>query len=506
MSGKVYLVGAGPGDPELLTLKGRRLLGEAEVVIYDFLAHPSLLKFISPAAETIYVGKKGGDHTLPQGEINQRIIDRARAGKNVVRLKGGDPFIFGRGGEEAEELVKAGIPFEVVPGITSAIAVPAYAGIPLTHRRYNSSVAFITGHEDQNKDQTGLDWEKLATGVETLVFLMGYKNLPRIVERLIQNGRPPQTPTALIRWGTTPEQVTVTGSLADIVRLAEAAGLGPPAILVVGSVVELREHLSWFERRPLFGKQIVVTRTREQASDLVSLLENLGANCLEFPTIRLAPPSSWEDLDQAINSLASFDWILFTSPNGVGAFFNRLMTLGLDLRDLKGLQIGAIGPATAGALQEWKLRADLVPEKFQAEYILEALAPLGMGGEKILIPRAEQAREILPEGLREMGAQVVVAAAYQTLPADSEKIPLLEKLKAGAVHCLTFTSSSTVLNFLSLFDPQEIIPRLTNVTIACIGPITAQTARDNGLTVQIIPESFTIPDLVEAIRFFYQKP
>ena len=327
-------------------------------------------------------GKKGGDHTLPQGDINQLIIDRAQAGKNVVRLKGGDPFIFGRGGEEAEELVKAGIPFEVVPGITSAIAVPAYAGIPLTHRRYNSSVAFITGHEDPHKDQTGLDWEKLATGVETLVFLMGYKNLPRIVERLIQNGRPPQTPTALIRWGTTPEQVTVTGSLTDIVRLAEAAGLGPPAILVVGSVVELREQLSWFERRPLFGKQIVVTRTREQASDLVLRLENLGADCLEFPTIRLAPPSSWEGLDQAINSLASFDWLLFTSPNGVGAFFNRLMALGFDLRDLKGPQIGAIGPATAGALKEWKLRADLVPEKFQAEYILEALAPLGMAGKK----------------------------------------------------------------------------------------------------------------------------
>ena len=506
MKGKVYLVGAGPGDPELLTLKGRRLLGEAEVVIYDFLAHPSLLKFISPAAETIYVGKKGGDHTLPQGEINQLIIDRAQAGKNVVRLKGGDPFIFGRGGEEAEELVQAGLPFEVVPGVTSAIAVPAYAGIPLTHRRYNSSVAFITGHEDPHKDQTGLAWENLATGVETLVFLMGYKNLPRIVERLIENGRPPRTPAALIRWGTTPEQVTVTGTLADIVPLAEAAGLGPPAILVVGSVVELREQLSWFERRPLFRKQIVVTRTREQASDLVLLLENLGANCLEFPTIRLAPPSSWEELDQAINSLASFDWILFTSPNGVAAFFNRLATLGFDLRDLKGLQIGAIGPATAGALKEWKLRADLVPEKFQAEYILEALAPLGMAGKKVLIPRAEQAREILPEGLREMGARVVVAAVYQTLPDDSAKIPLLEKLKAGAVDCLTFTSSSTVLNFLGLFDRQEILPRLTNVTIACIGPITAQTARDNGLTVDIIPESFTIPALVDAIRDYYQKP
>ncbi len=264
--------------------------------------------------------------------------------------------------------------------------------------------------------------------------------------------------------------------------------------------------MSWFERRPLFGKQIVVTRTREQASDLVHRLENLGATCLEFPTIRLAPPSSWEGLDQAIHSLVSFSWVLFTSPNGVGAFFNRLMTLGLDLRDLKGPKIGAIGPATAGALKEWKLRADLLPEKFQAEYILEALAPWGMAGKKILIPRAEQARDILPEGLRGLGAQVVVAPAYQTLPDDSEKIPLLEKLKAGTVDCLTFTSSSTVLNFLSLFEGQDIRPRLTNVAIACIGPITAQTARDNGLTVQIIPESFTIPDLVEAIQQYYQNP
>lgn len=506
MRGKVYLVGAGPGDPELLTLKGRRLLGEAEVVIYDFLAHPSLLKFISPTAETIYVGKKGGDHTLPQGGINQLIIDQARAGKQVVRLKGGDPFIFGRGGEEAEELVKAGIPFEVVPGITSAIAVPAYAGIPLTHRRYNSSVAFITGHEGEHKDQTGLDWEKLSTGVETLVFLMGYKNLPRIVERLIQNGRPPGTPAALIRWGTTPEQVTVTAPLAEIAQRAETAGLGPPSILVVGSVVELRDQLSWFERRPLFGKQIVVTRTREQASDLVVRLEHLGANCLEFPTIRLAPPSSWKGLDQAIHSLTSFEWILFTSPNGVGAFFNRLEGLGFDLRDLKGLQIGAIGPATAEALKEWKLRANLVPEKFQAEYILEALAPLEMAGRKVLIPRAEQAREILPEGLKRLGAQVVVAAAYQTLPDDSEKIPLLSKLRQGTVHCLTFTSSSTVLNFLSLFDRQEIVSCLTKVSIACIGPITAQTARDNGLTVRIISDCFTIPGLVEAIRDYYQNP
>ena len=376
----------------------------------------------------------------------------------------------------------------------------------LTHRRYNSSVAFITGHEDPHKDQTGLNWEKLATGVETLVFLMGYKNLPANRRTVDPKRKTSPDPGGLDSLGDHPGADHRNRRLGRYRPTDRGRRSGPPAILVVGSVVELREHLSWFERRPLFGKQIVITRTREQASDLVVRLENLGAACLEFPTIRLAPPTNWEDLDRAIHSLASFDWILFTSPNGVEAFFNRLMGLGLDLRDLKGPKIGAIGPATALALKEWKLRADLVPEKFQAEYILEALAPLGIAGKKVLIPRAEQAREVLPEGLRGMGAQVVVAAAYQTLPDDSEKIPLLEKLQAGTVHCLTFTSSSTVLNFLGLFDRQEILTRLKQVIIACIGPITAQTARDNGLKVDIIPESFTIPALVEAIRDYYQHP
>jgi uroporphyrinogen III methyltransferase/synthase len=506
MVGKVYLVGAGPGDPELLTLKGQRLLAESEVVIYDFLANAGLLRHIPETSEKIYVGKKGGDHTLAQSGINQLIIDKAREGKKVVRLKGGDPFIFGRGGEEAEELVRAGIPFEVVPGVTSAVAVPAYAGIPLTHRRYNSSVALITGHEDDQKGPTGLDWKKLSTGIETLVFLMGFKNLPRIIARLIENGRDPATPAALIRWGTTPRQQTVTGVLNDIVGKAEAAGLGPPSIFVVGPVVALREQLSWFERLPLFGRTVVVTRTRDQASDLIQQLAPLGAECLEFPTIRLTPPTRWDELDQALREIESFHWIIFTSPNGVRSFFSRLADLQKDPRCLKGIRLAAIGPATAAALKEWRLLPDLVPEKFQAEFILEALAAVGLSGQKVLLPRAETAREVLPAGLRNLGAEVRVVTAYRTIPEEAEKPLLLDRLREGSIDCLTFTSSSTVVNFLALFDRSEILPLLKKVTIACIGPVTARTAQDNGLSVQVLPESYTISGLVEALVAFYKSP
>jgi uroporphyrinogen III methyltransferase / synthase len=504
MGGKVFLVGAGPGDPGLITVKGLRLIQEAEVVIYDFLASPELLKHIPPETETIYVGKKGGDHTLPQGEINQLIINRARSGKRVVRLKGGDPFIFGRGGEEAEELARAQIPFEIVPGVTSAIAVPAYAGIPLTHRRYNTSVAFFTGHEDPLKEAPSQELENQAAGGQTLVFLMGVKNLPAIVERLIRHGRDPETPAALIRWGTTPRQRTITGTLTTMVRKAEEAALLPPAILVVGKVVELRETLNWFEIRPLLGKTIVVTRTRDQASDLVERLAALGAECLEFPTIRIAPPSDWSGLDRAIRRIEEYNWILFTSPNGVRFFFDRLENIGLDLRILKGLKIGVIGPATAQALTDLHLWPDLIPEKYQAEHLLEALSHIPFSNQKVLIPRAEQAREVLPEGLRQMGAEVSVVPAYQTLPVLEGKGPLMEKLGRGGVDCLTFTSSSTVINFLALFPRQEILPLLKNVTVACIGPITAQTARDNGLQVTITAEDYTIPGLVQAIEKYYR--
>jgi uroporphyrinogen III methyltransferase/synthase len=345
----------------------------------------------------------------------------------------------------------------------------------------------------------------LATGIETLVFLMGFKNLPRIIARLIENGRAPETPAALIRWGTTPRQQTVTGTLEDIMGKAEAAGLGPPSIFVVGPVVALREQLSWFERLPLFGRTVVVTRTREQASDLVLELVRAGAECLEFPTIRLAPPLRWDELDAALRQVETYHWIIFTSPNGVRAFFERLEALQMDIRCLKGIRLATIGPATAAALQGWRLRSDLIPEKFQAEYVLEALAGLGVASQRILIPRAETARELLPEGLRRLGAQVTVAAAYRTLPEETEKPLLLGRLRAGSVDCLTFTSSSTVLNFLALFERTEILSLLKPVTVAAIGPVTAQTARENGLEVRVVPESYTIPGLVEALVDFYKN-
>jgi len=503
MKGKVFLVGAGPGDPGLITLKGLRVLQKAEVVIYDFLANSELLKYVPKGVELIYVGKKGGDHTLPQNEINQLIINQASLGKRVVRLKGGDPFVFGRGGEEAEELAKANIPFEIVPGITSAIAVPAYAGIPLTHRRYNASVAFITGHEDPFKARDTLDWAKLSTGIETLVFLMGVKNLSAIVEKLIRNGRPANTPAALIRWGTTTKQKTIIGTLKTIIQKAEEASLGPPAVFIVGEIVELRSTLSWFESRPLFGKTVVVTRTRQQASELVDQLRDLGADCLEFPTIRLEPPTTWAELDRAIRRIEEYDWIFFTSPNGVRFFFDRLESLHLDLRILKGLKIGVMGPATAQALAEFHLRPDLIPEKYQAENLLEKLSNIPLSNKKVLIPRAEQAREVLPEGLRKMGAEVSVVPAYRTLPAMEGKGKLEEKLSQGAVACLTFTSSSTVIYFLDQFPRQKILSLLKQVDIACIGPITAQTAQDNGLEVRIIAEDFTVPGLVQAIEKYY---
>ncbi|HMK64299.1 MAG TPA: uroporphyrinogen-III C-methyltransferase, partial [Thermodesulfobacteriota bacterium] len=478
---------------------------KAEVVIYDFLASPELLKHVPPEAEIIYVGKKGGDHTLSQSGINNLIIEKALTGKRVVRLKGGDPYIFGRGGEEAEELVKAQVPFEVVPGITSAIAVPAYAGIPLTHRKYNTGVAFFTGHEDPTKDTSSREGGAGPDQIGTLVYLMGVKNLPIIVDQLLRQGLDPEIPAALIQWGTTARQKTVVGTLKTILEKSEEAGVAPPAIFIVGRVVELRQTLNWFEKRPLAGKRIVVTRTREQASELMDRLSDLGADCLEFPTIRIVPPADWAEMDQALRSLEGFDWIFFTSPNGVRFFFNRLEERGMDVRMLKGIRIGVIGPATAEALSRYHLRADLIPEKFQAEELLEALSEIPLTAKKILIPRAAQARDILPEGLRRMGAEVSVVSAYQTLPAETEKEALEQSLSQGEIDGLTFTSSSTVIQFLALFSRQKILSLLKNVTVACIGPITAKTARDNGLFVSVVAEEYTIPGLVRAIENYYSS-
>ncbi|MFH1146670.1 MAG: uroporphyrinogen-III C-methyltransferase [Pseudomonadota bacterium] len=503
-TGKVFLIGAGPGDPGLLTLKAKEVLSEADVVIYDYLASKRLLDYAPDKAERVYVGKQGGCHAMEQGDINELIITKAKEGKTVARLKGGDPFIFGRGGEEAEELVAAGVLFEIVPGITSAIAVPAYAGIPLTHRKYTTSVAFISGHEDPTKSESNIAWDKIATGIGTLVFFMGVKNLPHIVERLTSNGRSPDTPVAVIRWGTTAQQEKVIGTLANIVDLVSQKGIKPPAITVVGEVVGLHEKLSWFESKPLFGRRIVVTRTREQASELVDRLEKLGAACEEFPTICIIPPESWDPLDDAIRRLREFDWIVFTSVNGAGNFLARLKVLGLDLRALKDCKIAAIGPKTAEILENAYILPDYIPSEYRAEGVIEGLEKAGVNGKRVLIPRAEKAREVLPQKLAEAGAHVELIAAYRTVkPEAKERDRLAGLFKNKEIDMITFTSSSTVGNFVEIMGRESISELLKGVSIACIGPITAETARQYGIAIHVMPERFTIEEMVRSIERYY---
>jgi uroporphyrinogen III methyltransferase/synthase len=504
-TGKVYLIGAGPGDPGLITVKGLRCLETADVVVYDYLANEQLLSRIREGAEKIYVGKKGGDHTLPQDQINELIIARAKEGKSVARLKGGDPFIFGRGGEEAEELAQAGIPFEVVPGVTSAIAVPAYAGIPLTHRDYTSTVAFITGHEDPTKEESKIAWDKISTGVGTLVFLMGVGNLSRIAQELIRNGRAPETPVALIRWGTLPEQETVLGRLSDIGEIAQTRKVKPPVIILVGEVVALREKLNWFETLPLFGKKILVTRAREQASDLSERLRVLGATPVEFPTIAILPPESWADVDHCLQQMVLYDWIIFTSANGVKFLLERLSALGRDVRDLRGPRVCAIGPKTAEALEELKIKVSFVPQEYRAEAIFEGLKKEKLKGKNILIPRAKAARDVLPEELRKAGAAVDVVEVYQTVLPRENRAEVLDLLEKGGISAVTFTSSSTVGNFVEMLGPEDARRLTAGIPVASIGPITAEKARSLGIETTVMPAEYTIPALVQSLAEHFQK-
>jgi uroporphyrinogen III methyltransferase/synthase len=503
--GKVYLIGAGPGDPGLLTLKGKRCLEEADVVVYDHLANPRLLRYSRSDAELIFVGKQAGRHTLPQEEIGRLLVEQAKLGKVVARLKGGDPFIFGRGGEEAEDLVAARIPFEVVPGVTAAVAAPAYAGIPLTHRDLTSTVAFITGHEDPTKEATSIAWDKIATGIGTLVFFMGVGQLPEIAAKLVSHGRSPQTPAAVIRWGTRAEQEVVTGTLGDIAE--QCRGMKPPALILVGEVVALREKLRWFEAMPLAGKRILITRAREQASAFAAVLEAAGAEVVEFPTISIVPPESWAPLDAAIGRLREYQWVIFTSSNGVRFFRDRLQHAGRDVRDLHGITICAIGPATAAALATIGVRADLVPAEFKAEALLEAIRTVPGGtdlrGARVLLARAAEAREALPEELMRRGAQVDVVPAYRTVRSAPEAEPVRAMLRDRNIHAVTFTSSSTVKHFLELVGA-EARDLLRGVVIASIGPITAETAARRGIASDIVPENYTIPALAEALIRHFQ--
>lgn len=482
----VYLVGAGAGDVGLLTLKACEVLKVADVVIYDRLADDALLNLCADAKK-IYVGKEAGRHTLKQAEINQLLVDEARRNKIVVRLKGGDPFVFGRGGEEALYLRENNLPFEIIPGVTSAIAAPAYAGIPVTHRGIATSFAVVTGHEDPIKPESTIRWEKIATAVDTLIFLMGVANLPQIVAKLVEHGRSPDTPAALIRWGTKPNQETFITTLAE----APNAKILPPAIFIVGEVVKLREQLKWFETRPLFGKRILVTRARAQASKLSNALRDLGAVVVDCPTIKIVPPSdNYAAIDAAIKNLRGFDWIIFTSANGVDKFFERLRVQRLDARALK--KVAAIGSATADKLSTFGIIADVVPKEFVAESLADSLKEF-VGGKKVLLARAEVARDVLPDTLKTFGAEVTVAPVYKTEAEATAQIDF------DALDLITFTSSSTVENFIASYGVEP----LQKVPTAAIGSITAQTLERYGITASIVAKEFTINGLVDAIKYFY---
>ncbi|HEY8477362.1 MAG TPA: uroporphyrinogen-III C-methyltransferase [Chloroflexota bacterium] len=495
MTGVVYLVGAGPGDPGLITVRGIEALRQAEVVVYDRLVAEELLREAPTDAELIYVGKAAGRHALSQEAINELLWQRARAGRRVVRLKGGDPFVFGRGGEEAAFLAARGVPFVVVPGVTSAVAALAYAGIPITHRRHASSFLVATGHEDPAKEESALRWEHLAHAADTLVFLMGVERLERIVQRLLSCGRSPSTPAALVQWGTTPRQRTVVAPLAAIAQRAE--GVEPPALLVVGNVVELRPHLQWFDNLPLFGLRVLVTRSREQAGRLSRLLRDRGADPVELPTIATAPVEDPSSLDAALRDLGSFDWVVFTSANGVEACWRRLVAMGMDARAFAGARLCALGPATAEALDRRGLRADWVPDEYVAEAVLAGLSERVRPGQRVLLPRADLARDVLVDGLRQLGVEVVSVVAYRTVRAEGSKDAARRLLQEG-VDVVTLTSSSTARNLVELLDGDVALLRRS--TVACIGPVTAATAQALGLRVDVVARTHTIPGLVEALE------
>lgn len=497
-NGIVYLIGAGPGDPGLITVRGRDCLRRADVVVYDYLANPALLAE-APAAEHIYVGKTAGCHHRPQEEINSLLTELAAAGKVVARLKGGDPYLFGRGGEEALHLHQQGISFEVIPGVTAALAAADYAGIPLTHRDFTTSLGLITGHENPAKKLSSLDWEKLATGVGTLVFYMGMANLELISRELIANGRSPLTPVAVVRWATTPRQETLIGTLADIARRVRELGFKPPAIIIVGAVVSLRESLRWFDNRPLFGKRILVTRSADQAGEFSAQLEDQGAQVVECPTIQLVPPTDSADLDDAIGKLATFDWLVFTSVNAVHFFFACLEGLGLDARAVGGCRVCAVGPKTAAAIRDHGIRPDLIPADYKAEGVVAAFADQPLAGRRVLFPRVDKAREVIQQGLTALGAEVVAPIAYRNiLPAELPPTALTA-LEAGEIDCVTFTASSTVENLALILGPERFARLLSRVAVAAIGPITAQTCRKLGLQVAIEPAEYTLAALTDAI-------
>jgi uroporphyrinogen III methyltransferase/synthase len=484
---KVYLVGAGPGDPELITLKAQRLIEQADSILYDHLANAGLLDLAPASAERIYVGKKKSDHALSQEEICELLVDRGKRGLNVVRLKGGDPFLFGRGGEEAEALADAGIPFEVVPGVTSPLGIAAYTGVPLTHRDHTSVVTFITGH-----DVDKIDWTKVGSA-ETLVVFMGLSHFDEISRRIIAEGRSPDTPAMVVRWGTRPDQEAVTGTLETLPKLIHENALKPPATIIVGEVVHLREKLNWFEKLPLFGKRIVVTRAREQAGTLSKMLRELGADAVELPTIQIEPAGDYGALDGAIANLRNYDWLIFTSVNGVRFFLERLDRSHSDLRAIRA-GLCAIGPATRDALEQFHLKVDITAERYVAEGLLDALSEYDLAGARILVARAAVARDLLPKELERRGAHVDVVEAYTTVsPPDLKQ--RAAALIATSPGWITFTSSSTVRNLVEAIGAAA----LEGTRCASIGPVTSATLREYGLNPAVEAAQYTIEGLIAAL-------
>ena len=499
--GKCFLVGAGPGDLGLATLRAKQCIEQAEVLVYDYLCNPEMLKWAQASAEIIFAGKKAGEHTLSQDEINGLLVEKARAGKQVVRLKGGDPLLFGRGGEEALALTAAKIPFEIVPGVSSAIAAPAYAGIPLTHREKNSHVTFFTGHEDPGKEKSSIDFEALARLGGTQVMLMGIERLETITREMISHGTREDLPAALIRWATTGRQETLAGQLGDIARKAREKNFTAPAVAVFGEVVSLREQLNWFEDKELSGKRIVVTRTRSQAGALSEQLRALGADVIELPTIQIEPPTDLRAFAELVQDAHLYDWIVFTSPNGVSSFFELFYKLYNDAREIGGARIAAIGPATAQRIRDFHLHVDLEPEEFVAEGLVRAFQKEGsMENVRILLARAEQARDVLSKQLSSLGAIVDEGFAYRTVAETRDITGARRRLMEEGADLITFTSSSTVENFLALE-----LKWPEKMQIASIGPITSKTVRDRGLQVDVEARRHDIPGLVDAIRGFYKK-
>jgi uroporphyrinogen III methyltransferase/synthase len=499
--GKCFLVGAGPGDLGLVTLRAKQCIEQADVLVYDYLCNQEMLKWAPEGAEIIFAGKKAGEHTLSQDQINTLLVEQARAGRKIVRLKGGDPFLFGRGAEEALALTAAGIPFEIVPGVSSATAAPAYAGIPLTHREKNSHVTFFTGHEDPGKEKSSIDFEALARLGGTQVMLMGIERLEAITREMIAHGTRGDLPVALIRWATTGRQQTLVGTLQNIAKQAREKNFAAPAVAVFGEVVALREKLNWFEDKELAGKRIVVTRTRSQAGALSEQLRALGADVIELPTIKIEPPTDLRGFAELVQDAHSYDWIVFTSPNGVTAFFDLFYKLYDDGREIGGARIAAIGPATAQRVRDFHLHVDLEPEEFVAEGLVRAFQKEGnIENLRILLARAEQARDVLPKQLSSLGAIVDEGFAYRTVAETRDITGARRRLMEEGANLITFTSSSTVENFLALG-----LEWPKGMQVASIGPITSKTVRDRGLRVDIEARRHDIPGLVDAIRTFYKR-